>query len=96
MTDGQTDRETDESEFIGRCPTNLERPIKFVLAICICNIFKKGKCEFLTVSVVRRRIFVPLNRYGYPKIEPNFSRTRFVKIPYGRLGNARDILIFKF
>ena len=26
VTDGRTDRQTDESDFIGRCPTNVERP----------------------------------------------------------------------
>ena len=26
MTDGQTDGQTDESDFIGRCSTNVERP----------------------------------------------------------------------
>ena len=26
-TDGRTDRQTDESYLIGRCPTNFERPI---------------------------------------------------------------------
>ena len=25
-TDGQADRQTDESDFIGRCTTNVERP----------------------------------------------------------------------
>ena len=30
-------------------------------------------------SVVPRRIFVPLNQYGCPKIEPKFFRERFVK-----------------
>ena len=28
-TDGQAERQTGESDFIGRCPTNIERPIKF-------------------------------------------------------------------
>ena len=27
LTDGQTERQTDESDFIGRCLTNIERPI---------------------------------------------------------------------
>ena len=27
MTDGQTDGQTDESDFIGRCPTNVKRSI---------------------------------------------------------------------
>lgn len=27
-TDGQKDGQTDESGFIGRCPTDIERPIK--------------------------------------------------------------------
>ena len=27
--DGQTDRQTDESDLIGRCPTNVERPINY-------------------------------------------------------------------
>ena len=31
------------------------------------------------ISVAPRRIFVPLKRYGHPKIEPTFFRTRFVK-----------------
>ena len=26
-TEGRTDRQTDESDFIGQCPTNVERPI---------------------------------------------------------------------
>ena len=26
LSDGRTDRQTDESDFIGRCPTNVERP----------------------------------------------------------------------
>ena len=26
MTNGQTDRQTDESDFVRRCPTNAERP----------------------------------------------------------------------
>ena len=26
VTDGRTDGQTDESDFIGRCPTNVERP----------------------------------------------------------------------
>ena len=28
MTDGETDGETNESDFIGRCPTNVEHPIQ--------------------------------------------------------------------
>ena len=28
LSDGRTNGETDESDFIGRCPTNVERPIK--------------------------------------------------------------------
>ena len=28
QTDGQIDGQTDESDFIGRCPTNVERPIR--------------------------------------------------------------------
>ena len=28
QTGGQTDGQTEESDFIGRCPTNIERPIK--------------------------------------------------------------------
>ena len=30
LSDGRTDRWTDESHFTGRCPTNIERPIKKV------------------------------------------------------------------
>ena len=30
-------------------------------------------------SVLSRHIFVLFNRYGRPKIEPKFFRTRFVK-----------------
>ena len=30
VTDGRTDRQTDESDFIGRCPTNVERPKYFL------------------------------------------------------------------
>ena len=26
LSDGRTDGQTDESDFIGRCPTNVERP----------------------------------------------------------------------
>ena len=29
MTDGQTDRQTDESDFTERCPTNVERTIVY-------------------------------------------------------------------
>ena len=32
------------------------------------------------ISVVSRRIFVPLKRYGHPIIEPAFFKTRFLKI----------------
>ena len=36
-----------------------------------------------------RRIFVPLDRFGRPKIEPRFFRRRIAKKkPYTRLGNA--------
>ena len=31
------------------------------------------------ISVVPRRISVPLKRYGYPKIEVKFFRARFLK-----------------
>ena len=30
FSDGRTDGQTDESDFIGRCPTNVERPIKYI------------------------------------------------------------------
>ena len=30
QTDGQTDKQTNKSDFIGRCPTNVERPIKAI------------------------------------------------------------------
>ena len=30
------------------------------------------------ISAVPKRIFVPLKRYGHPKIEPKVFRTRFV------------------
>ena len=33
--DGQMDVQTDESDFIGRCPTNVERPIKATSLIMI-------------------------------------------------------------
>ena len=33
----------------------------------------------VTYSVVPRGIFMSLNQYGHPNIEPNFFRTRFVK-----------------
>ena len=31
VTDGRTDRQTDESDFIGRCPTDVERPTAILL-----------------------------------------------------------------
>ena len=34
-----------------------------------------------STSVVLRHVFVPLNQYRCPKIEPRFFRARFVKIP---------------
>ena len=37
--------------------------------------------KIFLVNVVRRRIFVPLNRYGRPKIDPKSFRTRFVRRP---------------
>ena len=43
--------------------------------------------RFIRSSAVPRCIFVPLNRYGRPKIKPKYFRTRFVKRPYTRLGN---------
>ena len=45
LTDGQTD----ESDFIGRCPTNVERPIKFSknLLVHLCRIgMIKNKIKF--------------------------------------------------
>ena len=30
VTDGRTDGQTDESDFIGRCPTDVERPNLFI------------------------------------------------------------------
>ena len=36
-------------------------------------------------SVVPRRIFMPVDWYECPNIEPKCFRTRFVKIPYARL-----------
>ena len=38
VTDGQTDRQMDESNFIGRCPTNVERPTRNFLSIGYWNI----------------------------------------------------------
>ena len=42
-TNGQTDGQTDESEFIGRCPTNVECPIftnfMFIKHINYGNLF---------------------------------------------------------
>ena len=29
-TDGRTDRQQDESDFIGRCPTSADRSIKYI------------------------------------------------------------------
>ena len=39
-------------------------------------------------SVVPRHVSVLLNRYGRPKIEPKFFRTRFVKIPKTSVENV--------
>ena len=39
-------------------------------------------------SVVPRYIFVTLNQYGCPKIEPKFSRARIVKRLQTRLENT--------
>ena len=30
VTEGRTDGQTDESDFIGRCPTDVERPNLFI------------------------------------------------------------------
>ena len=38
VTDGQTDRQMDESDFIGRCPTNVERPTRNFLSIGYWNL----------------------------------------------------------
>ena len=35
LSDGQTDRQTDECDFIGRCTTNVEHPITVLLKITI-------------------------------------------------------------
>ena len=35
----------------------------------------------IQASVTPTFIFVPLNQYGYPNIEPKFFRTRFVRRP---------------
>ena len=32
-TDGETDGQTDESDFIGHCPTNVERPTYFLIKL---------------------------------------------------------------
>ena len=32
-TDGKTDGQTDESDFIGHCPTNIERPTYFLIKL---------------------------------------------------------------
>ena len=53
MTDGRTDGQTDESDFIGRCPANVERPIKKLkttLGIIILERTQKfpEKLTFLT------------------------------------------------
>ena len=39
------------------------------------------------IIAIAKRIFVPLNRYRCPNIEPKFFRTRSVKRPYTRLGS---------
>ena len=36
-TDGQTDRRTDESNFIGCCPTNTEHPPTFITLTTMSN-----------------------------------------------------------
>ena len=36
VTDGRTDGRTDESDFIGHCPTNMERPKKSSLQMGQC------------------------------------------------------------
>ena len=36
-TDGQTDGQTDGSDFIGCCPTNVERPIDMLMKRTICK-----------------------------------------------------------
>ena len=41
-TDRRTDRQTDENDFIGRCPTNVERPM--------------SSKSFLILSTVKTRV----------------------------------------
>ena len=46
----------------------------------ICGYLPGGNSTGVgAISVVPRHIFVLLKRYGLPKIEPTFFRTRFVK-----------------
>ena len=40
--DGRTDTQTDESDFIGRCLTNVERPIGYLTLV----IWSKKKTEY--------------------------------------------------
>ena len=70
MTGGQTDRQTDESDFIGRCPTNVERPISAknnLLRISSCLIMEGKTSSGMYVSVIiHRKMFLK-------------SRTRFMR-----------------
>ena len=56
------------------------------------------KTDQLNNSVVPRRIFVSLNRYGRPNIEPKFFKARFVKTSdrAGKciLSQSRDYFLF--
>ena len=47
LSDGWTDGQTDESDFIGRCPTNIERPTWFR------NVFQWKKIEVKIKDIVR-------------------------------------------
>ena len=53
MTDGRTDGETDESNFTGRCQTNVERPkIMFGISSMKQNRAMRKAKEILKVTLV--------------------------------------------
>ena len=52
-TDGQKDGQTDESGFIGRCPTDIERPIKSKFVVKVRNfIILRLKRNFLFIILL--------------------------------------------
>ena len=94
MMDGRTDGQSDESDFKGRCPTNVELPVIMSVKTEVIPFIPKQDLHPRDVYLYRNKalsdtelyflitnVYKPKN-FGFPETERSFSFTWFEEFPW--------------